>query len=370
LDIGESLLMPGLINAHCHLDYTNMAGQIAPPVSFSDWIKALLAIKAHWTYSDFALSWVKGARSLLAHGTTTVVDIEAVPEMLGEVRPATPLRLCSLLEMTGVRSRRPAQEILAEAVDWINRLPAETAWAGLSPHAPYSTTPQLLQLSAELARKRHWLRAVHVAESREEFDMFCRAAGPMYDWLKAQRDMSDCGQGSPVQHLERQKALDAALLAVHVNYLAKGDAELLAERGASVVHCPRSHEYFGHDPFPRKEFVTTGVNVCVGTDSLASVRLGRQEKAELDLLSELRVLAKSTPELSPKELIDMVTINPGKALGKAGELGRISEGALADLIAIPFSGSFREASASVIAHTGPVLGTMIDGKWVVEPPQS
>src|SRR5947208_3498884 len=91
LDLGDVILMPGLINAHCHLDYTDMAGLLPPPKSFSDWIKGILALKAHWTYSDYALSWLHGARMLLHHGITTVADIEAVPELLPEVRLATPL---------------------------------------------------------------------------------------------------------------------------------------------------------------------------------------------------------------------------------------------------------------------------------------
>src|SRR5947207_1638182 len=84
-DLGDTLVLPGLINAHCHLDYTAMAGQLTPPRQFPDWIKELLALKAQWTYSDYAQSWVKGARMLLRNGVTTVADIEAVPASLLEV---------------------------------------------------------------------------------------------------------------------------------------------------------------------------------------------------------------------------------------------------------------------------------------------
>ena len=84
-DLGEMILMPGLINAHCHLDYTEMAGKIPRPASFPDWIKALLALKSHWTYTDYARSWLTGSRMLLNSGVTTVADIEAVPELLPDV---------------------------------------------------------------------------------------------------------------------------------------------------------------------------------------------------------------------------------------------------------------------------------------------
>jgi len=105
-DLGEQILLPGLVNAHCHLDYTDMAGLFPPRNSFCDWIKLITTEKGLWTYSDFATSWLNGARMLLRTGTTTVGDIEAVHELLPEVWEATPLRVFSFLEMTGVRSRR------------------------------------------------------------------------------------------------------------------------------------------------------------------------------------------------------------------------------------------------------------------------
>src|SRR5581483_11209002 len=104
-NLGEVVLLPGLVNAHCHLDYTDMAGQLPPPKTFLDWIPQMLAAKAAWSYTDYARSWLNGAKMLLQTGTTTVADIEAVPELLPEMWNATPLRVFSFLEMTGVRSK-------------------------------------------------------------------------------------------------------------------------------------------------------------------------------------------------------------------------------------------------------------------------
>src|SRR5262245_12818152 len=99
-DLGDAVMLPGLVNAHCHLDYTQMAGLFPPRKSFCDWIKLITTEKAQWTYSDFAQSWLEGAKMLLRSGTTTVGDIEAAPELLPEVWDATPLRVISFLEMT------------------------------------------------------------------------------------------------------------------------------------------------------------------------------------------------------------------------------------------------------------------------------
>lgn len=362
VDLGEVLLLPGLVNAHCHLDYTDMAGHISPPRSFSDWIKAMLALKAHWTYSDYALSWLHGAAMLLRTGTTTVADIEAVPELLPEVLSSTPLRVCSLLELTGVRSRRSPEQILQHAVA---KIEAVGSWSGLSPHAPYSTNPELLRLAGGLARERGWIIATHIAESREEFEMLAHARGPMFEWLQPQREMADCGLGSPIRHLQRQGLLGHNLLAIHANYLERGDAELLGAAGASVVHCPRSHAYFRHRSFPRSQLGEAGVNICLGTDSLATVRLAEREVGELDLWAEMRAMADHDPGLSPSTLLQLATMNGARALGRAGALGELTPGACADMIVLPVRSRTRDLAEAALENTGSVGGVMIGGRWVL-----
>src|SRR4051812_4513436 len=151
VDLGEVVLTPGLINAHCHLDYTSMAGQIPPPKYFPDWVKTILSFKAHWSFTEFAESWLKGARMLLDSGVTMVADIESAPELLKETWPATPLRIISFIEMSGVKSQRATREVLSEAVDHIEALPKISGKeAGFSPHSLYSTTPDLVENAAIL----------------------------------------------------------------------------------------------------------------------------------------------------------------------------------------------------------------------------
>jgi cytosine/adenosine deaminase-related metal-dependent hydrolase len=368
VDLGETILLPGLVNAHCHLDYTDLADEVGPTKHFTDWIKTITTAKAGKIYADFALAWLRGAQMLLRTGTTTVADIEAVPELLPEVWLATPLRVFSFLEMTGVKSRREPRLILEAAVTKIQSLAPSRGGAALSPHAPYSTMPELLRLSAAAAREHNWRIATHVAESAEEFDMFAHARGEMFDWLKRnERDMADCGGVSPVQHLERNGFLADNLLAVHVNYLSPGDAALLARRRVSVAHCPRSHAFFQHRRFPREELAGAGVNICLGTDSLASVTKLRDRPLELNLFAEMQALARGHPGLSPDEILRMATLNGARALGLEGTIGELAEGALADLIAVPFAGSPAAAEEAVVHHAGAVAASMIDGAWAVEP---
>lgn len=367
VDLGEVILLPGLVNAHCHLDYTDMAGCLPPPKTFTDWIGGITAHKTGWSYSDYASSWLRGAHQLVRTGTTTVADTEVMPDLHPEVWEATPLRVFLFLEMTGIKSRRPPQAILREAVEKIDSLRHPRNRAMLSPHAPYSTRPELLQLTARLAQKRNWRVSIHVAESIQEFEMFMRAEGRMHDWLKRnERDNSDCGLGSPVAHLARNRLLGENVLAIHVNCLAKGDATLLAKNHTHVVHCPRSHSYFKHPPFERSRLARAGVNVCLGTDSLATVRKIGRTKPELDMFAEMRELAHKDSSASPSEILRMATVNSARALGLAGKVGELTPNALADLIVIP-AGKAKTPEQAVIAHAGPVRASMIEGRWIIPP---
>ena len=368
VDLQEVILLPGLVNAHCHLDYTDMAGALPPPKTFLDWIPLIIAAKSGWSYSDYAQSWLNGAHMLLKSGTTTVADIEAMPDLLPEVWDATPLRVFSFLEMTCIRARREPAEVLRETVAKLESLAHGRHPVGLSPHAPYSTLPELLRLTARSARRRHWRVCTHLAESAEEFEMYRHARGPMFDWLgRNGRDNSDCGLGSPIRHLERNQLLNENLLAVHVNVLARGDAALLGRRRVQVIHCPRSHDYFRHPPFQRQRLANAGVNLCLGTDSLATVRKVGKQRLTLDMFEEMRALAAQDPALRPLEILHMATLNGARALGQTGKIGEISPRALADLIAIPHTGRLDRVADAVLAHTGPVSAGMIDGRWIIPP---
>ena len=368
LDLGEVILLPGLVNAHCHLDYTDMAGELPPPKAFTDWIAAITAHKTGWSYSDYARSWLRGAHQLLKTGTTTVADIECMPDLLPEAWDATPLRIFSFLEMTGIKSRRAPKDILREASATMDSLKHHRHRAALSPHAPYSTLPELLRLTARTAQKRNWRVSIHVAESVQEFEMFVHAHGKMHDWLKRnERDNSDCGLGSPVAHLARHQLLGENLLAIHVNCLARGDATLLAKNKTHVVHCPRSHDYFKHPKFERERLAHAGVNLCLGTDSLATTRKAGKQKPELDMFAEMRALADSDPTLSPEEILRMATVNGARALGLAKRIGELSVNASADLITIPYSGMAAGIYETVLAHSGHVTASLIEGRWAIPP---
>lgn len=367
VDLGEVVVLPGLINSHCHLDYTHLLGRLVPPRTFPDWIKAILAAKSEWRESDYAASWLDGARQLLESGTTSVVNIESVPGIVAECRRATPLRVFSHLEMTGVRSGTDPASILDRAVATLRSVEPGRGGLGLSPHAPYSTLPALVEGTARRARTEGFRTTTHVAESQAEADMFLYRRGPMFAWLESQRPMDDCGIGSPVQHLERHGLLGPDHLAVHANYLWTGDVERLARSGTHVVHCPRSHDYFGHQRFPLESLGAAGVNLTLGTDSLASTRVTPGRPVTLSLLAEVREFLSKNSMVSPLEALEWVTTHGARALGLEGRLGELSSGSFADLIAIPYRGPSGNAAEAVVNHPGSVTASLIDGEWAIPP---
>ena len=370
VDLGDVILMPGLINAHCHLDYTNMAGQLPAPRVFTDWIKQIMTLKSSWTRDDYARSWTNGAGMLLRSGTTTVMDIETMPDLLPDVWSTASLRMISCAELISVRSRLAASEQVAEALARLSMLSDPLKRVGLAPHAPYSTNLELLSRAAEAATERSWPITIHISESQAEFDMFMYRQGPMFDWLKPQRAMDDCGLGSPVHHAGASGVLGPNCVAAHVNYLWDNDAELLARSGTHVVHCPRSHDFFQHQRFPLHRLEAAGVNICLGTDSLASLGTKRGEIAALNMFSEMRAFSAMAPLVRPETIVRMATVNGARALGLAGRVGELCVGAAGDLIAVPRFAGEVDPWEAVVNHRGDVNCSMIDGRWVLNPPST
>ncbi len=360
-DLGDVVLMPGLINVHCHLDYSMMRHAIDPPKSFTAWVKRLNALKRSLDDDDYLAAIAKGFAESRRWGTTTIGNIESFPELMLRL-PPSPLRTWWFHEMIDIRHRLPTERALAGALSFFAAATRPLDFFGLSPHAPYTASATLYKLARECAGQLAMPLTTHVAESREELTMFRDRAGPLYEFLEGlQRPMADCGGHSPFTYLWRSGAIDETWILVHMNELDEGDVAILAglPRGAGphVVHCPGSHRYFAHSPFQYRRLHDLGVNLCVATDSLASTN-------SLSLLEELRGLEKTNPWLTAEELLRTVTVNPARALQFGEVLGKIAPGALADLIAIPVSGSVAGLHEEIIAYTRPVPWMMVDGNVV------
>jgi len=361
VDLGEQALLPGLINAHCHLDYTCLRGKIPPQKSFTDWIRAINAEKAKLAPDDYLASIAKGFAEAKRFGTTTVANLTAFPELIPPVNP--PIRTWWFSELIDVRDPSRTDELLDLAIHAMKRARDSDGGIGLAPHALFTASENLYRRCEEIAQHENILLTTHLAEAREEMSMFHDASGPLYEFLKSiGRDMSDCGHETPFAWFTRivgapaGRALPTEWIVAHLNELAESDFELLggSARKFHVVHSPRSHDYFAHTRFPFERLRSFGFNICLGTDSLASNK-------DLSLFAEMRALQRSEPALSPKAVLEMVTVNAARALGKPQVLGRIRTNYFADLIAIPCNGA-ADVFEKILAFDRPLDWVMVAGK--------
>jgi len=364
LDLGDTILLPGLINAHCHLDFTSLQGKVPLRDGFRDWLTRIALKTRGTTPADFKRSIAEGIRQSLDHGTTTLYDI------------STSYESYELLKKSGLRSA-----VFFEALDFgqplplavwkrlLERVKRATAFPphpttlrwGFSPHTPYTVSRELFHLvGRQLAHHRKMPTAIHVGESRSEWELFQKGRGALAkrrselnpDWAKPHAK-------TPVQFLSKLGWLPKLDLAVHCNTVDGKDLELLAKHRIGVVHCPGSHAFFGHPKFRYAEFKKRGIPVALGTDSLASNR-------SLSMFREMRLFAQANPTVRPSEVLSLATDRAAEALGEGKSLGQVRPGYLADLIGVPAPSHLprdpEELAEWVIHHQGPVSFSMVNGE--------
>ncbi len=357
VDLGDQVLLPGLINAHCHLDYTTLRDAINPQKSFTRWITRINALKRQMTDDDYLAAIAHGFRELQQWGTTTVLNLEAFPELLPRL-PAPPIRTWWFLELIDIRSRAATEDLLAGALSFFEKHEGWLGGFGLNPHAPYTASPNLYQICAECASHFGMPLTTHIAESADEEAMFHRGEGEMYEFFRELgRPMDDCGQHSSFYTAVTRGMIGPGWLLAHANELSDEDFELIAATPGDwhVVHCPGSHAFFSHKPFAWQRLERAGVTISLGTDSLAS-------NGSLDLFTEMQLARKANPQLSCETLLKTITINPAKALRQAGKLGELTPGAHADLIALPFDGNLNEIYDAIVENRSPVPWMMLNGE--------
>ena len=365
VDLGEQALLPGLINAHCHLDYTCLRGKIPPQKSFADWIRAINAEKAKLSPKDYLASINKGFAEAKRFGTTTIANLTAFPELISQI--SAPIRTWWFAELIDVRVPDRASQIVDRAVELLRPAPN---W-GLAPHALFTASKNLYRRCEQIARDENILLTTHLAESREEMEMFRNASGPLYEFLKAiGRPMYNCGKSTPLELFlnligrggspNRPRAIEVnrpylPWIVAHLNEVTESDFELLqrSEQRFHLAHSPRSHVYFNHSRFPFERLHALGFNICLGTDSLAS-------NESLSLFDEMRAFRRSEPGISPDKILEMVTVNPARALHQENTLGRIRRGFRADLIALPCKQP-RNTFEEIMAFDGTIDWMIMNG---------
>lgn len=347
VDFGDALIAPGFVNAHAHLELGALAGRTPRGPDFSGWVRSVIALRAAETPEKLAQAAQAGAAAALASGTTTVADIDttgaAVVGLAGHA-----LRVLHLREVLDAHDVARTEAALARVA---KALPKRTRqWEGLSPHAPFTVSPTLLERVASLARKRRLAVQMHWAETPAEVEWMERGSGPLAALL------GPSPRASGLDLLERAGLLGSSLSLVHGNHPLPGELERLGARGVTLVHCPGSHAWFERAPFDWRRCARAGVTVALGTDSLAS-------NEALDLRREMRLVAAAQPQLGPAELLEAATRAGARALGRAGELGELTLGAQADWLVLPTQAKdARTALEELTLGREPVLESWVAGR--------
>ncbi len=361
LDWGSAVLMPGFVNSHTHLELSLLGGTAGKPSSFADWLGWVFSRRRDLTPEQFRESALAGAVLALQSGTTLIGDISSSGESKRALQPLGIRRV--VFEESLALDPARADEAVREVDRRLTQVVPDAVLAsGLSPHAPYSVSAKLYRDLAAMAQHRTIPLATHVAESPEEIEFLESGTGHIREFLTGIGAMPDGWippRLDPIAYLEVLGILDRAPLLIHCNYLDANSMITIHRKRCSVVYCPRSNAFFGHEEHPVRQLLDLGVNVALGTDSLAS-------NESLSMLDEMRFLYRERRDLRCGEIFRMATLNGAAALGFGGISGRLRRGHWADMavLQLPEDMGDRNLPAQILEGAGECIATIVGGEIV------
>jgi len=356
---GSAVIMPGLVNCHAHLELTSLYNRLPRKGAFTEWLSRLIHLRRSMEDAELQSSINDGISRSLASGTTMIGDISSTGIVRSTARNRT-IRKTVFEERIALSPGRAAA-VIADIVHILDAAEQDDLYyPGLSPHAPYTVSGELYRGLADLARKRKIPLATHIAETEAEIEFLQSGSGEFRDFLKAVNalppDWNPPGL-PPIPYLDSLGVLGPGCLLVHCNYMDPDSIRLVADSGSSIVYCPRSHSFFGHRKHPVRQLLDAGINVALGTDSLAS-------NTSLSLLDEMRFVYKNRKDLTPGEILRAATVNGAKALNADSCTGLLKPGYRADMtvVEVPSDTVKPNASTKILENSGQCIGTIIGGK--------
>ena len=370
-DMGDAILIPGLVDAHCHLEWALMGG-LVPDARFGDWLGAFVHRTADVTPADREAAARYAALLALRNGTTTLADSGPSGFAVGAAGDAG-LRATVHLELFGRDSGADAREKVmrhGEALLAARDAAGPRVQVGVSPHSPYTVGPELWAEALADPIMGTGALAAHVAESPDEVMLLDDGVGPLVEAIRSVgRDPARWPGGGPgvVSRLEAAGALTPGLVAAHCVQVDEGDAAILADHGVRVAHCPHSNSRLQCGDAPIEMLAALGVAVGLGTDSPASAGV-------YDLRDEARWAAEAAARRGARpvaaEMLAMATLGSAGVLGMDEQIGSLVPGKRADIVAIrPFAGAPTEADPSLVAldPRSQVVAAWVDGEQVLGP---
>ena len=352
----SAVILPGLVNAHTHLELSYLHNRIPPAPSFGAWVREVMRLRGEYpdpAHPDIIHAARRAIADAKASGTALFGDISNTLVTVPLLREAgMPARV--FYELLGFTERDPNARV-RDARARVNAETSEDIPVSLAPHAPYSVSPALFKaIRADLERHPADVSSVHLGETPQEVELLTRGTGEIRDVLRdlgrwpEQWTAPGCG---PVEYLHDLGVLDARVLAVHGVQFDAQDLRTLAALGTTIVSCPRSNTYVGVGSPPLAAFYDAGVPVAFGTDSLASAQ-------DLDLFAELADARRIAPRVPARTLLESATLVGARALGFGADFGSIEPGKRADLLIVPVPDDATDVEEYLVS------GSRLDVRWL------
>jgi cytosine/adenosine deaminase-related metal-dependent hydrolase len=333
VELGDVALLPGLVNAHTHLELSYLRDEVPPASQFVTWIRGVMKARRERPDPGGAeiLDAVDNAlKEAVACGTAVVGDISNTLVTFG---PLTRSSLAAVVfyELIRFNTADPAGVVAQAVADLDGLVPTDRVRTGLAAHAPYSVAPLVLRAIRQAVDRRPFAPcSIHLAESAEEIEFILNGGGA---WRALLEEIGSWDPawvppgGTPVEFLDDSGFLDSRVLAVHGVQMTTADLDRLVARGTTLVTCPRSNGHTGAGAPPIEDFYNYGVKVAVGTDSLAS-------SPDLNVFAELATMRALAPTVSAAALLDSATRQGAQALGFDQDYGTIEPGKSGRLLAV------------------------------------
>ncbi|HEX8353442.1 MAG TPA: amidohydrolase family protein [Pyrinomonadaceae bacterium] len=376
-DFGEAVILPGLVNCHTHLELTAMRGFLEPEEGdFFSWLRRLTVSRgAVMSAEDLYASAAWGAVEAARAGVTCVGDASSAGATTMRALADAGLRGVVFQEAFGPDESLAASQFddARARIDALRGGETPLVALGLSPHAPYSVSPALLEMLTRFALEERLPLMMHAAESEAEQELMLEGSGPFAEAYAGRGFSFNTPRTTTVRHLARVGVLEARPLLAHCVRVDGGDVELLKRYGAGVAHCPKSNAKLGHGRAPLASMLAAGVGVGLGSDSVAS-------NNTCDLLEEARFAvlgSRAAGEaagggrmLGAEDALRLLTRGGAEALRLEGLTGALAEGLEADLVAVRLDAAhltpaYDPAAALVFSASGrDVLLTVVAGREV------
>lgn len=343
LDFGETVILPALVNAHTHLELSGLRSKLSPFYGdFISWVRNVIKLKQEMSLVEIRESAKLVLYHLWREGVGIIGDVGNTAITL-DLLCNSPFYGYFFQEVISFKGGYNLKEIQFKA-------PSSNFRITYSAHAPYSVSPLLLQAIKSYNKKRNKLFCIHCAESLEEIVFLKKGEGPLQELLKerAQWNENFVPPGvSPIKYLDSLKLLDEYTLLIHAVHVDEEDLKILEKTKPKICICLGSNLFIGVGIPKIKEFLKAGLDICIGTDSLAS-------NDKISVWEEMKTIYTYCPDISPEEILKMATLNGAKILG-FDKMGAIFPGYYPNILVLEIKDNLSE-------KPGDILRTLINAE--------